>query len=326
METIKMYLDNMFSALPKTAQMAEIKNNILSNMEEKYNELKAAGKSENEAIGIVISEFGNIDELVNELGIKREEETENSPLITKEETYSYLAVKKTTGLQIGIGVFLCILAPAVLILLNKLFDDGVFGTGFPQRAGSVLSLIPMFLLVAVAVGIFIFSGMNFEKYKYIENGVTLPLGVKSDIQKLYDSYKRPYIISLITGISLLILSPISLFVTSVMGDDYTQYGVVILLGIVAIAIFDISCFSTVREGYCRLLKIEEYQPKQQRKEDKVIGAVASIVWPLSVAIFLFCGFVYQTWGKAWVVFPITGVLFGMFCAAYSIITGNNDHQ
>lgn len=39
-------------------------------MEDKYNELISEGKSDNEAIGIVISEFGNLDELADSLGIK----------------------------------------------------------------------------------------------------------------------------------------------------------------------------------------------------------------------------------------------------------------
>ena len=36
-------------------------------MEDKYNELIAEGKMDNEATGIVISEFGNLEELAEEL-------------------------------------------------------------------------------------------------------------------------------------------------------------------------------------------------------------------------------------------------------------------
>lgn len=58
METIKNYLENMFQALPKTEEILRLKNELLLNMEEKYTELKSHGKTENEAIGIVISMTG----------------------------------------------------------------------------------------------------------------------------------------------------------------------------------------------------------------------------------------------------------------------------
>ncbi len=45
------------------------KNELWQMMEDKYTELIKDGKTENEAVGIVISEFGNLDELAEELGI-----------------------------------------------------------------------------------------------------------------------------------------------------------------------------------------------------------------------------------------------------------------
>lgn len=69
MDTIRGYLNNMFNSLPRTEQTFKLKQDLLASMEEKYYELKKEGKSENEAVGIVISEFGNIDELIDELGI-----------------------------------------------------------------------------------------------------------------------------------------------------------------------------------------------------------------------------------------------------------------
>lgn len=325
METIKNYLDNMFAALPKTTQMIDLKNNILANMEDKYNELKADKKSENEAIGIVISEFGNIDELINELGIKQEETNNDYPVITQEEANTYLAAKKTMGVQIGIGVFLCILAPALLILLYQLTEDGYLDFGLSSSANGIPGVIALFILITIAVGIFIYSGMNFEKYQYIERGVQLPNGVKANLQHLYDSFSPIYTLSLITGVCLLVLSPVVLIVTSIMADNAASYGVVFLLGIVSIAVFLFTYFGTIYDGYHRLLKMGEYTEKTT-KEDKVIGAVASIIWPLATAIFVFCGLVFHLWSTAWIVFPIVGILFGMFCAAYSIITDKSSQK
>ena len=69
METIRTYLENLFAQLPETPELVRLRDDMLRTMEDKYEELKSEGKSENEAVGIVISEFGNIDELLAELDL-----------------------------------------------------------------------------------------------------------------------------------------------------------------------------------------------------------------------------------------------------------------
>ena len=59
METIRNYLETMFAGLPNTAEVLKAKDELWQMMEDKYAELIAEGKAENEAVGIVISEFGN---------------------------------------------------------------------------------------------------------------------------------------------------------------------------------------------------------------------------------------------------------------------------
>ena len=70
METIKNYLETMFSTLPNTYEVQKAKKELAQMMEDKYTELINDGKTDNEAVGIVISEFGNLDELAEDLGIK----------------------------------------------------------------------------------------------------------------------------------------------------------------------------------------------------------------------------------------------------------------
>ena len=69
METIKNYLETMFKNLPQTEKVLKAKSELLQMMEDKYTELVNQGKSENEAIGTVIAEFGNLEELAEDLGI-----------------------------------------------------------------------------------------------------------------------------------------------------------------------------------------------------------------------------------------------------------------
>lgn len=70
METIRNYLEMMFQKLPNTPEVQKAKFELGQMMEDKYNELIQEGQNENEAVGTVIAEFGNLDELAESLGIQ----------------------------------------------------------------------------------------------------------------------------------------------------------------------------------------------------------------------------------------------------------------
>lgn len=327
METIKNYLDNIFSSLPKSVEIIKMKEELLSNMEDKYNELKESGKTENEAIGIVISEFGNIDELVKELGINTTtREVENIPTITMEEAENYMKDKIKYGKVIAIGVVLCILAPAMLIFTHSLIVDGIFGTAIAIDVLEGLSIIPLCILVAIAVGLFIYADTKLDKYKYLEEDFILPLHVEQRVKNLKQEFVPTFTKLTIVGVILCVLSPIALIVLSALGgyndDKLSSYGVIALLIMVAVAVFTFIRVGNINDSYSVLLQIEEYSQKG-KENNKVVGAVAAIVWPLATAIFLIWGLGFGAWHICWIVFPITGVLFGAFSGAYSIIKGDD---
>ena len=317
METIKNYVENMFMSLPKTDEIEKLKLDILSNMEDKYTELKNNGKSENEAIGIVISEFGNIEELLNELGMNHMEPDNTLPVVTLEEAVNFINTQRTASKLVGIGVFLCIFAASVFFLIHQLNEDGYFPF-IPEETASVLSFIPLLVLIAAGVGLFIYSDTKTSRYKYLEDEFQLPANVKIKLDKMYEANIPRHTISVIIGVAMCIIAPIPLFVSSSFGDNYSTYGVSFLLIIIGIGVFILIYYSSIKESLSKLLKIDNYARKKT-DENKIIGAVASIVWPIAVVIFLISGFVFNQWQINWVVFPVTGVLFGMFSAVYSIL-------
>lgn len=69
MDVINAYLETMFSPYPQTPRLLEAKEDLRGMMEDAYNEAISAGRSNNEAVGKVITEFGNLDELAPVLGI-----------------------------------------------------------------------------------------------------------------------------------------------------------------------------------------------------------------------------------------------------------------
>ena len=123
METIRNYLETMFLNLPGTPEVMRAKMELGQMMEDKYNELIAEGKMDNEATGIVISEFGNLEELAEELGIldyMKKGNFEKRETVTMETVRSFIAEKTRSSVRMAIGVLFCILSPAGFIFFQAL--------------------------------------------------------------------------------------------------------------------------------------------------------------------------------------------------------------
>jgi hypothetical protein len=316
MDTIINYLDNMFASLPRTPQTLMLKQDLLANMEEKYHELKLDGKSENEAVGIVISEFGNIDELTSELGIEPSPEEELMPMLTDGEVEDFMAVKRKSGLLIGIGVALCLTGVALLITITTSFETGLLGGNFSEDALNMFGLIAMLLLIVPAIAMFIYSGMKLEKYNYLKSDFILPYPLKAYLQQKQIAFAPTYTLSIIMGVCLCVLSPAAFFMATAFNGDASSLGIAVMLEIIAVAVFLFVYYGNIKESFSILLQIGDYS-KAKKEENRVIGGVAAVIWPLATCIFLISGLVFGQWHINWIVFPITGILFGSFAGIYS---------
>lgn len=152
MNTIRNYINAMFSTLPKTPEMLRLQAEMLENMEDKFNDLLREGKSENEAVGIILADIGSADDLRQELGI-----TEDAPVPPQEEHHAFLAEraafhrKFTIAITAGVALCICgIIAGAVCDELTK--NDGATAIAF-------------FGPIAVAVAIFVYFGMREDWYE-----------------------------------------------------------------------------------------------------------------------------------------------------------------
>ena len=156
MNTIRNYLDNMFRNLPNTDAVRKAKAELLQMMEDKYEELIKEGKTDNEAVGIVISEFGNLDELADSPGIGEqvsESADDSKPILSMDRIKSYLGMINMRALLIPIGIALCICSVASPILEEALsIDLEVLGVG------------GMFTMIAAAVILFVLAGIRGKEY------------------------------------------------------------------------------------------------------------------------------------------------------------------
>lgn len=286
MDTILNYLDNMFMSLPRTAEVMRAKAELAAMMEDKYQELLAEGKSDNEAVGIVISEFGNLRELAEELGIGEVYSNESlkgkAKLIGAAEAEQYLDLNKNASKGFAIGTMLCVFSPIVLMILAGLQEGGYAITDAALVCGGV---VPLLCIVAVAVGFFIYHGVRVEKYDYMKKEViTISPETEKYVRSRLAEVERIFLMKLIVGVVMCILSVVPLLVVGGMLNGSSMhccFMVAVMLAIIGVAVFFIVSGAVEKEALQVLLQEGEYTPR--KKEEQKIG---SIYWPLVTCIYL----------------------------------------
>ncbi|ADL51355.1 permease prefix domain 1-containing protein [Clostridium cellulovorans] len=135
-------LDELFENAPNTRRTKELREEVLANIIDKYNDLINCGKSEDEAINIVIAGIGDIDELIN--GIK-DGYDDNYDEVQRD--------RKKYALTLAISVGLYIFGVVILLLCVEVF-----------RIDEVVSISLMLTIDAIATGLIIYSSVSRPKY------------------------------------------------------------------------------------------------------------------------------------------------------------------
>lgn len=315
MDTIRDYVETMFINLPETPEILRLKEDILANMEDKYHELKDSGKNENEAIGIVISEFGNIDEVLQEMGIEETETEELLPVVDMDTALEYINVKRKVGFGIGVGVFFCALGVASL-----LFSLGFFESNGPY---SLIGLIPLVLFAALGVGSFILNGFRIAPFEYLEKEFVLIGGVRLEVEEMKKNYQRSHVLSIIIGVGLCIVSLLPLFISMIIwpADSENQLiavGLMLIIASIGTLFFIYS--GNIISSFERLLTNgRAAQPtKEERKKSKAGYIIDAAFWPIIVVIYFYWSFVYSAWPYSWVIWVLAGALESTIKAMFGI--------
>lgn len=162
MEILYDFLDVTFSKFPINNETKQAKDEIWEIMEDKFQELIDEGKTQDEAIGIVLSEFGNIDELKETLGIKenvKESTTSNNRVLTLEDTKKIISERIFFGYLVSLGIWLTIFA----------VSGAIFFLEIRSKKMEVVGGVFLITFISVAVGLFIYLNIRKKKWKELFN-------------------------------------------------------------------------------------------------------------------------------------------------------------
>ncbi|MDR1628708.1 MAG: permease prefix domain 1-containing protein [Oscillospiraceae bacterium] len=153
-EKLRIYIEALFQDAPLTQKAVELKEEILQNICDKYDDLLMQGKTEEAAYNIAIAGIGDISGLIADLG-KRPGAVPQAPVYSRDEIEKE---KKRSALFTIAAVALYILCLVPAILFDELFH-------------SDLGIIITFLMVAAASALIIYNNMTKKSYKRTEDSV-----------------------------------------------------------------------------------------------------------------------------------------------------------
>lgn len=148
MGVIKMYenlqkrVDELFENAPDTRRAKDLKEELMANLIDKYNDLISKGKSEEDAINSVIAGIGNVDELIRGL---RETDVFNYVQIRKDKQKSALILSSSIGLYI--------MSVVVLILCIEVL-----------QINEVIAVCLMLTIIAIATCLIVYNSITRPKY------------------------------------------------------------------------------------------------------------------------------------------------------------------
>lgn len=314
METIKNYLEGMFASLPNTPEVLKAKHELFQMMEDKYNELIEEGKNDNEAIGVVISEFGNLDELSESLGIKEvtdEYQLTECRIIGRDEATDYVNAKRKQSIGLGLGILLCIVSVIAPIL------SGAFS--FHDVIGACL----MFIIVAIGVIFIVLSNVSLKKWSYIfKEPSQLDYATANFIKEERDRFSTGHALRLTAGIIMCALCWIpcaifeDVFTASIFSNG--DFAASLLFLMVGAGVFFIVQTNNEYAAYEKLLKLNgQVRISENAKDDGIpnyanptVDIIMHVYWPTVTCIYLTWSFLSFRWGITWIVWVIASVVFG----------------
>lgn len=225
--------------------------------------------------------------------------------VSMKEANDFLSKNKKHAFFIALGVALCIVSVVPPILLEI----------FNNSALEDLSAVFMFLIIAAAVGMFIFSSMSMKSFDFLKSQcIDTEYGIDGMVKSKKEQYQSRHIMMIVIGVMLCILSVVPAIIFGTAFNNYVtdMLSSVLLFVFVAVGVFLIVNTSIIIGGYNVLLEEEGYSRDRKTRthidKSSLTGRIISAYWCIILAVYFAYSFTTWDFGRSWIIFPIAGVL------------------
>ncbi|VEG74284.1 permease prefix domain 1-containing protein [Actinomyces slackii] len=338
MDAIDTFLDAMFAPYPATPRLMEAKAELRTMMEDAYGDAIASGKTHNEAVGKVITDFGNLEELAPILGIETELRPADAaggqdtapgaaeptlaaasgptptlspapgsyPPVTLPEAQALAEARRTTSRLLGAGVALIVASGTPFMIAFALSDSsqGPIGSSSSTLAttGSVIALCLGLALVATGVGLLIRRGRAFVGLGHLTDGhFTRNPQTAAWATRLRTDHEGPRSRALAIAVGLWIAAGAPLLAGGLfdMSDNATTLGVAAAAALVALGLYIFLPTNWAASTYSTLTEEGHALPGTYEYEDERNDR---IIGTFAAVYWPIAAVVYLLWGfifNAW---------------------------
>ncbi len=226
--------------------------------------------------------------------------------VSMEEANEFLKINEKLAPRYGFATLLCILSPICLFLLGGMADDGYMNENIAGSTG----MVALFILVAIAIAIFIICGKKTEKFDYLEKEqIETAYGVSGMVKERKEKNDFAHTRDTVIGVAFCILGVIALFLIPITEESETcsALWLSVMLAMESFGAFFLVKSGNIRAGFDKLLQEGDYTVSKKR--DKISGTVSLIYWLVTVAVFLILTLPNRSWEYSWIVFVVGGVLY-----------------
>ena len=226
--------------------------------------------------------------------------------ITLAEANEFLELRKKASWRIALATFINIIAVAQLIIFGG--TTTLPEPPFPENTAGVLGMVVMFVLAAIAAGIYLYTDAQSRHFDFLEKEeFETEYGVVGMVKERQKAYRNIYVRNSIIGMCICILSPVLLFIGALSETEFftvLMFAAMLLTAGVGVVFF---ITAGVREASMRkLLQDGDYTPKHKRRA-RLSAKVSPIYWGVVVAVYLVWLLIIDN-GKhesqSWVVVPV----------------------
>lgn len=329
MTVIDSYLDTLFAPYPDSERMRTARQELRSMMEDKQQDLLASGATEAQAVGQVIAEFGSLDEVAEVLGIQREIDgrttevpaEQGPPPLARDRAEAYVQAVTSSQILTAVSTPLFVLSPTVMLFLLWLSSSG---TALRDEAAVGIGLAALLVIVVTGVLLGMRRDAVVRAFRDIEAGdFALTRPVREYAEQLQGTDRSA--LGKGVAVALFILSPLCVILPPLFDSTGTSalLGTVGTLVLVAVGLFCWIAPNATERAAENLLLEHEDQTAPEDSTSPAVRAIAAVWWPVTIAAFLIWGLGFNGWGQAWVLFPISGILYGALWALNGALTGED---